>query len=302
MIRAALTGSSAHAGLFGSSEKGWAFQRRQYEGGLSTHTPKTGNTPGWVRLVREGNLITAYHSDDGSRWTLVGSDTVPMPDAVYVGLAITSHNAAATATSTFTNVGVNAPTSGNSAPTVSMTKPFSGAIFTAPATVSVGAAASDADGLVTGVTFFANNVMIGSSSAAPFAISWPNVPAGTYSLTAVATDNDGGSATSSAVTVTVGIGAAALPSTPTRLAFTASTDHAESVVSYTVELRRATDSATASPVASRDLGKPAPVEGEILTDITTLVDPLAPGTYYAVVVAIGSGGSAASSPSAAFMK
>lgn len=132
----------------------------------------------------------------------------------------------------------------------------------------------------------------------------PIVPPGAYSLTAVATDSAGGSATSSPVLVTVGIAAAASASLsiPTRVAFTASTDHATSVTSYTVELRRTTDSVIAPPVASRSLGKPEPVDGEILTDISTLVDPLASGSYYAVVVAIGSGGSAGSSPSGVFTK
>ncbi len=120
----------------------------------------------------------------------------------------------------------------------------------------------------------------------------------------MATDSGGGSATSSPVLVTVGIAAAASasPSIPTRLAFTASTDHATSVTSYTVELRRATDSVTAPPVASRSLGKPVAADGETITDLSDLVDPLAPGSYYAVVVAIGSGGSAGSSPSGAFTK
>ncbi|MDQ3487375.1 MAG: hypothetical protein M3468_06540 [Acidobacteriota bacterium] len=59
---------------------------------------------------------------------------------------------------------------------------------------------------------------------------------------------------------------------------------------------------TAPPVASRSLGKPVAADGEIITDLSDLVDPLAPGSYYAVVVAIGSGGSAGSSPSGAFTK
>jgi hypothetical protein len=180
--------------------------------------------------------------------------------------------------------------------------PSTGVIFTAPANIGITAEAGDSDGIVNGVRFFANGTQIGASTGPVFSLNWANVPAGSYSVTAVATDNGGGSATSSPLLVTVGIGAESSPSTPTRLAFTASTDHATSVVSYRVELRRASDSATATPVAARDIGKPAPVSGEILTDITTLVDPLSAGSYYAVVVAVGSGGSAASSPSGAFTK
>ena len=59
MIRGSLTGPSAHAMLIASPEKGWAFQRRQYDGGLSLNTEQPGVAPGWVRLVREGALISA---------------------------------------------------------------------------------------------------------------------------------------------------------------------------------------------------------------------------------------------------
>jgi hypothetical protein len=59
---------------------------------------------------------------------------------------------------------------------------------------------------------------------------------------------------------------------------------------------------TATPIATRDLGKPAVVNNEISVDITTLVSPLAAGSYYAVVTAIGPGGSTASAPSPSFTK
>ena len=34
-----------------------------------------------------------YHSSDGTTWSLVGTDTITMASTVYVGLAVTSHNA-----------------------------------------------------------------------------------------------------------------------------------------------------------------------------------------------------------------
>ena len=79
-------------------------------------------------------------------------------------------------------------------------------------------------------------------------------------------------------------------------------DYATNVTSCTVELRRSVDAVTASPVATRSLGKPAVVSGEISVDISTLVDPLPTGSYYAVVVAVGPGGSTPSSKSAVFSK
>ncbi|HEX6973811.1 MAG TPA: hypothetical protein VF147_05380, partial [Vicinamibacterales bacterium] len=60
--------------------------------------------PYWVRLDRSGDVITAYQSADGTDWTLVGSDTIPMGTTVYVGLGVSSHTTSSTATATFDNV------------------------------------------------------------------------------------------------------------------------------------------------------------------------------------------------------
>ncbi len=130
-------------------------------------------------------------------------------------------------------------------------------------------------------------------------MTWTNVAAGSYSLTAVATDNAGAKTTSAAVAITVQALVAAIP---TAVAFTPGADYATNVTSYSVELRRATDSATATPVASRNIGKPAIVSGTISVDVSSLVDPLPAGSYYAVIVTIGPGGSTPSAPSAAFTK
>ena len=61
--------------------------------------------------MREGNLFSAFESQDGSQWTVIGTDTIVMPATVYVGLAVTSHNASLTATGTFSNVAVSTPAS-----------------------------------------------------------------------------------------------------------------------------------------------------------------------------------------------
>ena len=89
---------------------------------------------------------------------------------------------------------------------------------------------------------------------------------------------------------------------PTNLVFTASADHATLVTSYSVALYRSSDPSTASPSATKNLGKPTPVGGEITQSISDIVDPLSSGSYYAIVTAIGSGGSSRSSPSGTFTK
>ena len=94
-------------------------------------------------------------------------------------------------------------TGSNQPPTVGITTPAAGASFTAPASVSVTASANDADGTVSQVAFFANGSPIGTDATAPYGVTWTNVPAGSYTLTAVATDNQAGTTTSSGVTIQV---------------------------------------------------------------------------------------------------
>ncbi len=92
---------------------------------------------------------------------------------------------------------------GNSPPTVSISSPGNGATFTAPATITLSAAANDADGSILRVEFFANGTSLGSYWAPPYSISLPNIPAGNYTVSAVATDDRGATTTSAVVSVAV---------------------------------------------------------------------------------------------------
>ena len=73
----------------------------------------------------------------------------------------------------------------------------------APAAFTVSANASDSDGTIADVAFYAETTLIGRDTVAPYSVPWSAVPAGTYHLTAVATDDSGAQTTSQVVTVTV---------------------------------------------------------------------------------------------------
>ena len=92
---------------------------------------------------------------------------------------------------------------GDIAPTASLTAPADGARFTAPGPVTVTALASDADGTIAKVDFYANGTLIGTDATSPYSISWTNVQAGTYSLSAIATDDRTFTGTSSSHDITV---------------------------------------------------------------------------------------------------
>ena len=87
-------------------------------------------------------------------------------------------------------------------PTVAITNPAPGATFAAPATVSIGAAASVLGNVVTNVQFFVNSNLAGASTTVPYNVTATNLAAGSYALTAVATAW-GISATSAPVDITV---------------------------------------------------------------------------------------------------
>ncbi len=91
----------------------------------------------------------------------------------------------------------------NQPPTASITNPAAGATFTAPATFTIEATATDPDGTVAKVEFFQGATKLGEDTTAPFSQAVNNLAAGTYSLTTVATDNLGASTTSAAIGIAV---------------------------------------------------------------------------------------------------
>jgi hypothetical protein len=92
-------------------------------------------------------------------------------------------------------------TSGNPAPMVSLSAtPATGAL--SPATISLEASASDANGIAR-VEFFNGSTLLNTDTTAPYQFTWTNVAAGSYTLTARAHDTLGASASSSGVVVTV---------------------------------------------------------------------------------------------------
>jgi hypothetical protein len=87
----------------------------------------------------------------------------------------------------------------NLPPAVSITSATS---FTLPAPVVIAASASDSDGIAK-VEFFNGATKLGESTAAPYQFTWSGVAAGTYSITARATDAVGSTATSATQVLTV---------------------------------------------------------------------------------------------------
>jgi hypothetical protein len=162
---------------------------------LSLRVDKTG---GYIAKLN-GNVIAAQASAEFSNWnnstpiTLQLGDFDGWIDEIVVRSSTTSGG-----------------TVTNKAPTTTLTT--SATTFTAPATINLTATASDTDGAIAKVEFFNGTTKIGEDTTAPYSLAWTNVPAGTYTLTARATDNQGATGTSSPVAVTVNTATSSGPS------------------------------------------------------------------------------------------
>ena len=91
----------------------------------------------------------------------------------------------------------------NQNPVVSISSPVKSSTHTSPATITIDATASDPDGTIIKVEFFQGNIKIGEKLTSPYSITWKDVPDGTYSITATATDNSNSKTVSAAVSITV---------------------------------------------------------------------------------------------------
>ncbi|NSL89317.1 T9SS type A sorting domain-containing protein [Chitinophaga sp. Mgbs1] len=126
-----------------------------------------------------------------------------VPAGNYAITARATDNGGATTTSATVNVTVNGVVN-NKPPQVSITAPANNTVYnTAPATVNITAAASDSDGVVVRVAFYNGSTLLGTDSTAPYTYTWSNVAAGSYSITARATDNSNATTTSGVISITV---------------------------------------------------------------------------------------------------
>ncbi len=93
----------------------------------------------------------------------------------------------------------------NAPPIVTITIPEHGQIFRASDPISIRAIATDSDGSIQKVEFYAGSTKLSQSLTAPYVIQWENAPVGPHWLTAVATDDQGAFAWSLPVEILVAV-------------------------------------------------------------------------------------------------
>ena len=187
--------------------------------------------PGYVRVDATKNptsdvYISAYKKDDDVVVVAVNRGTSPKTITISVpGTKVTSWEKYVTSGSKnlAQETDINAP-SGSfqitldassvtsfvgkatpGIPSVSLTAPANKTTFTTPATIDIAATASDPDGSISKVEFYNGTAKLGEDASSPYSYSWTNVAKGSYTLTAVVTDNAGNKATSAPITIKVNV-------------------------------------------------------------------------------------------------
>lgn len=120
---------------------------------------------------------------------------------IYSIIAVATDGSGITTTTAPVNVTVTKP------PIVSIVNPSEGASFPSLYNINITAKASDPDGSIKKVDFYANDLLIGSASDVGtdrFMMTWRRLPDGVHSLTAVATDELGVTSRSNPVKISVG--------------------------------------------------------------------------------------------------
>lgn len=138
----------------------------------------------------------------------------PVPGNYVLTAKATDNGGASTLSEPVSITVLQGPLPTNQPPVVKIITPDSGESYFSPVDIGICASAYDPDGYVSTVEFFAgtnslgiktnNPVSVGPMN--PFCLVWSNVPPGSYTLTAVATDNGGASTTSGPVMIFVSNG------------------------------------------------------------------------------------------------
>jgi regulation of enolase protein 1 (concanavalin A-like superfamily) len=180
-IQATRGGDGGYALIYSASGQGFTVDLTKLSGSTMTawwYDPRTGTSTNAGSFAKSGTrAFTPPSNGYGNDWVLVLDDAArgyPQPGGA-----------------------------GNPPPTCQLTAPANGATFSAPATITLSATASDSNGSVARVEFWAGTTRLGEDTSAPYGFTWSNVPGGVHTLSARAVDNQGAVGSSATATVTV---------------------------------------------------------------------------------------------------
>jgi uncharacterized repeat protein (TIGR01451 family) len=162
---------------------------------ITANASYSGGNIGKVDFYANGSLIGAGLYSGANQYGITWANA---PAGRYALTAVARDDAGIATISNAVNIIIN------DLPTVNLVSPAAGAPFTAPVSITLTAQANDGDQSIRKVDFYANGALVGSGLGMySYSYPWNNVPAGNYTIVAVATDLLGATATSSPINVRV---------------------------------------------------------------------------------------------------
>jgi glucose/arabinose dehydrogenase len=238
--------------------------------------------PAWVRVVRAGTSLTAFHSTNGTTFTALGTALTMSAGTVYVGLAVTSHLDGANATALFDNVTITTPAPPGPPSGLTATGGVNQAVlgWTDGSTNETGFKIERKLASAGDNTY----AQVGTSAANVATFTNTTVPSGEYSYRVRATNVNGDSAYSNAATTVVTDPAP--PAAPTVL--TANGGVSQATLGWTDNSNNETGFQVERKVAGADDSTFAAV-GTVGANVVTMIDSAVPGGVYTYRVKATSG-------------
>lgn len=165
--------------------------------GAFVMTATAGDSDGVVSSVKFMSGSTVLNTDTSYPYAFVYSGIAA---GSYALKAVATDNSGAQTTSATANVTVTSAS--GTPPTVSLTSPLNGYTGTPTGPFSLSANASDSDG-IRSVTFLVDGTIAYIDTAAPFTYFHTTGAPGTFSVAALATDNNGATALSAPAVITI---------------------------------------------------------------------------------------------------
>ena len=190
-LRDSLAADAPCAAVIVSSSGVVAFSSRPTAGAAASTTsdPTTVMFPHWLRLKRDGDTFSAYHSTDGAKWSQIGTNVkIGMGSTPELGMATFSGNANSTTSAVFTNVSAVSPLL---TPGSYFRTPYDGDAFTLGQNIKLQIEKPrSADDYFTGIQFFDDGVPIAPEATGRIA-TWTPTRTGAHQVTAVIREHGG---------------------------------------------------------------------------------------------------------------
>ena len=171
--------------------------------GASYAAPATINTA--ANVTANGHTITQVQFYNGA--TLLGTVAAAPYSFSWANVSAGTYSLSAKAVydsgSTVASTPANVTVTNMPLPAIVLTAPANGASYAAPASISLAATVTANGHTITKVQFYNGATLIGQDATAPYNLTWTNVSAGSYSLSASMVYEAGSTLASSPVSVVV---------------------------------------------------------------------------------------------------